>query len=101
MDRRLFEAAQAGDVDYLLNLIINEPLLLRAAALAGGESPLHIACTAGHLSFVKEVLKWRKEFAVELNQDGFSPLHIASATGDIEIVKELLKVDHNLCRLIA
>ncbi|KAA8515823.1 hypothetical protein F0562_018566 [Nyssa sinensis] len=99
MDRRLFEAAWTGNVEYLLQLMKDDPCMLSAVALAGAETPLHIACMAGHLSFAKEVMKLRKEFAGELNQDGFSPLHIASANGYLEIVKELLKVDHNLCLL--
>ncbi|KAA8515824.1 hypothetical protein F0562_018565 [Nyssa sinensis] len=97
MDRRLFEAAWTGNVEYLLQLMKDDPCILSAAALAGAETPLHIACMAGHLSFAKVVMKLRQEFAGELNQDGFSPLHIASANGYVEMVKELLKADHNLC----
>lgn len=97
MDRRLIEAAQTGNVEDLHNLIKENPLLLRAAPLAGCETPLHIACIGGHTHFVREVLKLRPEFAEELNQDGFSPLHIASGNGDIEIVKELLQVNCSLC----
>ncbi|KAI3449042.1 hypothetical protein Pfo_005707 [Paulownia fortunei] len=97
MDRRLIEAAKKGDVDKLHNLIKDVPFLLRAVALAIGETPLHIACIGGHVDFVKEVLNLRPELAKELNQDGFSPLHIASASGDVEIVKELLKVGFYLC----
>ena len=97
MDRRLIEAAQTGNVQDLQNLIKEYALLLRAAPLAGSETPLHIACIGGHTDFVKEVLKLRPEFAEELNQDGFSPLHIASGNGDIQIVKELLQVNCFLC----
>ncbi|KAM7508865.1 hypothetical protein LguiA_019318 [Lonicera macranthoides] len=58
-----------------------------------------MACLAGHLDFVKEVLKLKKKFATELNQDGFAPLHIAASNGHVEIVKEILKTDGNLCQL--
>ncbi|KAG5627098.1 hypothetical protein H5410_012316 [Solanum commersonii] len=98
MDRRLWEAAQKGDVHHLQSLIKEVPFLLSTVSLAGSnETPLHIACSGVHLEFAKEIIHLRPEFARELNQDGFSPLHIASANGDIEIVKELLNVDSNLC----
>ncbi|KAH0726305.1 hypothetical protein KY290_002133 [Solanum tuberosum] len=99
MDKRLWEAAQKGDVHHLQSLIKEDPLLLREVSLAGSETPLHIACSGGHLEFMKEIIHLRPEFARELNQDGFSPLHIATANGDIEIVKEMLNVDSNLCLL--
>ncbi|KAG5627106.1 hypothetical protein H5410_012324 [Solanum commersonii] len=97
MDRRLWEAAQKGDVHHLQTLIKEVPLFLREVSIAGSETPLHIACLGGHLEFTKEIIHLGPEFARKLNQDGFSPLHIASANGDIEIVKELLNVDSNLC----
>ncbi|KAM7508863.1 hypothetical protein LguiA_019316 [Lonicera macranthoides] len=99
MDKRLFEAAWTGNVEYLFELLKENCYMLEVVALAGGETPLHIACLAGHLDFVKEILKLKKEFASELNQDGFAPLHIAAANGRVEIVKEILKIDRNLCQL--
>ncbi|KAI3683169.1 hypothetical protein L1987_83669 [Smallanthus sonchifolius] len=99
MDQRLFRAAWNGDVDHLLKEIEANPTMLHAAALEGGENPLHIACLAGHLNFAATVVKLRQQFSRELNQDGFSPLHIAAACGHGEIVKELLKVNLDLCLL--
>ncbi|CAA2972947.1 ankyrin repeat-containing BDA1-like, partial [Olea europaea subsp. europaea] len=97
MDRRLIEAAHKGDVHQLQTLIKDDPFLMKAVALSRGETPLHIACMAGNLSFAKEVLNLSPEFAKELSHDGFSPLHIAAGNGDIEIVKELLIRDRSLC----
>lgn len=97
MDSKLIEVAQKGDVPKLRNLIRDDPLLLKAVPLAGGETPLHVACLGGHAEFVKEVLNLSPEFATVLNQDGFSPLHIAAANGVIENVKELLKIGSHLC----
>ncbi|XP_071689952.1 ankyrin repeat-containing protein BDA1-like [Rutidosis leptorrhynchoides] len=99
MNRRLNQAAWNGDVDHLLKEIETNPATLHAVALEGSETPLHIACFAGHLNFVQTVINLRPEFVKELNQDGFSPLHIASACGHVEIVKELLKVDLGLCMI--
>ncbi|KAI3826835.1 hypothetical protein L1987_00893 [Smallanthus sonchifolius] len=99
MDKRLFQAVLNGDVDNLLREVEANPTMLHAAALEGGENPLHIACLAGHLNFAATVVKLRPQFSWELNQDGFSPLHIAASCGHIEIVKELLQVNPDLCLL--
>ncbi|GFP91020.1 ankyrin repeat-containing protein at3g12360 [Phtheirospermum japonicum] len=99
MDRGLIEAAKYGNVEKLHNLIKYDPLLLRAANLADGDNPLHMACNGGHVEFVKQILNLTPVFAQELNRDGFSPLHIASASGDLEIVKELLKLGGFICLL--
>ncbi|XAR63286.1 hypothetical protein NMG60_11023173 [Bertholletia excelsa] len=97
MDSRLLQACWTGDVEKLQILVRDNPSILISASLEGGESPLHIACKAGHFEFVKEVIKLRRQFAEELNQDGLSPLHIASGTGHKEIVKEILRLDSGLC----
>ncbi|KAL7125955.1 hypothetical protein ABFS83_14G151800 [Erythranthe nasuta] len=92
MDKRLIDAAKKGDVEKLRNLIEEDPFLLRSVSLSDEETPLHIACIAGHLDFVKELLSQHPGFAEELSKDGFTPLHVASFCGDVGIVKELLKV---------
>ncbi|KAL0373522.1 UNVERIFIED_CONTAM: hypothetical protein Sradi_3267900 [Sesamum radiatum] len=98
MDRiRLIEAARMGDVNKLHNLLKDDPFLLRAVALADGDTPLHIACVGGHVNFVRDILNLSPELALELNQDGFSPLHIVSANGDIEIARQLLELGCHLC----
>ncbi|KAF3682334.1 putative cyclin-dependent kinases regulatory subunit 1-like [Capsicum annuum] len=99
MDQRLFEAARTGNTEYLQNLLKDNPLLLDTVALAGGENPLHIACIVGHADFARDLIKLKREFAAELNQDGLSPFHIASANGNMDIVKLLLNLDHNLCQI--
>ncbi|MCE3050068.1 hypothetical protein HAX54_046428 [Datura stramonium] len=99
MDQRLFEAARTGNTEHLHNLLKDYPLLLDTVALAGGENPLHNACIVGHIDFARELIKLKREFAEELNQDGLTPLHIASANGNMEIVKLLLNLDHNLCQI--
>ena len=93
MDRRLVEAARTGNVDYFLRLMEQDSLVLDNVSLFGAETPLHIASICGHLLFVQNVLKIRKQLACEKNQDGFSPLHLASANGHVEVVKELLKLE--------
>ncbi|CAH1441072.1 unnamed protein product [Lactuca virosa] len=97
MDRRLFQAAWNGDVDHLLREIDTNPSILHVMSLEGGETPLHIACLAGHLNFVATVVKLRQKSLRELNLEGYCPLHIAAACGHADIVKELLTVDLSLC----
>ncbi|KAF2311659.1 hypothetical protein GH714_025683 [Hevea brasiliensis] len=99
MVARLLEAAQIGDIGYLHKLLTENPFILNNTALFSSENPLHIASIAGHLDFVREILRLKLEFANEINQDGFSPMHMAAARGHIEIVQELMKVDSRLCRL--
>nr|XP_048326754.1 ankyrin repeat-containing protein BDA1-like [Ziziphus jujuba var. spinosa] len=99
MDRRLLEAAQTGNISFLHHLLAENHYILNTIALNSEQNPLHIASTAGHVEFVKEILRLKPSFAEEVNQDGFSPLHLASAIGHFEIVKELLKLNPKLCCL--
>ncbi|KAL3739003.1 hypothetical protein ACJRO7_020404 [Eucalyptus globulus] len=92
MDPRLLKAAQTGDVGLLNDLIRSNRLILEEAALQGaGHTPLHVACVAGHLDFIRELLKLMPELTENVNADGFSPLHIAAARGDVETVREILR----------
>ncbi|KAB2629789.1 ankyrin repeat-containing protein [Pyrus ussuriensis x Pyrus communis] len=99
MDARLFDASRTGDVQLLHRLLAENPLLLHSLALTSTDNPLHVASIAGHVDFVKEIMRLKPEYVEELNHDGFSPIHIASANGYLEIVREMLRVDRRLCRL--
>ncbi|KAJ9678598.1 hypothetical protein PVL29_020695 [Vitis rotundifolia] len=99
MDRRLLDAAQAGKVEDLHQLLRENPLVLHTTALASAENPLHISSISGHVDFVKELIRLKPDFIKELNQDGFSPIHMAAANGRQEVVMELLKFDWKLCHL--
>ncbi|XP_060672974.1 ankyrin repeat-containing protein BDA1-like [Ziziphus jujuba] len=91
MDSRLFEAAIAGNINALHQLLDENPLILADSALISPhENPLHIATKAGQLGFVREMIRLRPESVRELNKDGFRPLDIAAALGHIEIVKEII-----------
>ncbi|KAF8028512.1 hypothetical protein BT93_E1207 [Corymbia citriodora subsp. variegata] len=98
MERMLLEAARKGNIDELNDLIGSNGLVLEEMVLEGaGHTPLHVACVAGHLDFVRELLKLMPKFAEKVNAGGFSPLHIAAARGDVEIAEEPLKVGTRLC----
>ncbi|KAH7537766.1 hypothetical protein FEM48_Zijuj03G0127700 [Ziziphus jujuba var. spinosa] len=97
---RLFVAAQTGNIQILHQLLAENPFILHTIELSSqGFNPLDIASTAGHVEFVKEIIRLRPDFAKQVNQDGFSPIHIAAALGNLEIVREFMKVDQKLCRL--
>ncbi|XP_011003549.1 PREDICTED: alpha-latrotoxin-Lt1a-like [Populus euphratica] len=98
MDTRLFEAAQTGNIDYLQQLLAENPFILNNTQLSA-ENPLNIAAAMGHVDFVKEIIRLKPVFAREVNQEGFSPMHIAADNGQVEIVKEIMEVDIKLCRL--
>ncbi|KAK3430125.1 hypothetical protein EUGRSUZ_E01648 [Eucalyptus grandis] len=98
MERRMLEAARKGNVHELEDLISSNELILEEMDLEGaGHTPLHVACVAGHLDFVRELLKRTPKLAEKVNTDGFSPLHIAAARGDVEIARELLTMGPHLC----
>ncbi|WVY97627.1 hypothetical protein V8G54_029778 [Vigna mungo] len=99
MDRRMIKAAATGNVDELERLMREDILVLESVALLGAQTPLHIASMCGHVSFVQKMLKLKKQFLYELNQDGLTPMHLASANGHVEVVLELLNVDHQLCHI--
>ncbi|KAL3739001.1 hypothetical protein ACJRO7_020402 [Eucalyptus globulus] len=98
MERRLLEAARKGNVDELKDLVSSNELILKEMALeAAGHTLLHVACVAGHLDVVQELLKHMPKLAKKVNAGGFSPLHIAAAQGEVEIARELLRVGEDLC----
>ena len=99
MDRRLLDAAQAGNVDALHQLLRENPLILHTTALASAENPLHISSISGQVDFVKELMRLKPDFTKELNQDGFSPIHMAAANGNQDVVMELLTFDSKLGHL--
>ncbi|KAF3445604.1 hypothetical protein FNV43_RR10780 [Rhamnella rubrinervis] len=89
--RLLFEAALAGNVSALHQLIHDNPLILpHSALISPRENPLHIATKAGHLDFAQEMLRLRPESVEEVDRYGFRPLDIASALGHTEIVKMIM-----------
>ncbi|KAL6320121.1 hypothetical protein AAG906_004630 [Vitis piasezkii] len=92
MDRRLLDAAQAGNVEDLHQLLRENPLILHTTALTSAENPLHISSISGHVDFVKELIRLKPDFIKELNQDGFSPIHMAAANGhqEVNVVRVIL-----------
>ncbi|KAI3974942.1 hypothetical protein MKX01_005053 [Papaver californicum] len=94
MERRINEAAMAGNMSILLDLIQQDPLILDRVMVMSSlqENPLHISAMLGHTDFTRELLNRKPELTNELNSQGFTPLHLAAAKGHIEIVKEILRI---------
>ncbi|CAH1441076.1 unnamed protein product [Lactuca virosa] len=93
MNRSLIEAAWNRDVNELLKRIENNPFMIHALAWEGSETPLHVACFAGHVNFVSTIINLRQDFSRELNQDGKDrkiPLRLVVVKGKVEVVRELL-----------
>ncbi|KAL9378956.1 hypothetical protein Peur_027438 [Populus x canadensis] len=90
MDPRLLNAAFTGDVNALLELIQEDPLLLHAVTVTTSNTPLHVAALLGHAQFAMVAMQNCPGLADELNQQGFSPIHLASAKGHWEIVRDML-----------
>lgn len=94
MERKLSEAAAEGNVESLLQLLREDPLILdKTIVSCVSETPLHTASILGHINFVKQLLSSKPELASELDSSCCSPLHLAAAKGHAEVVKELLRAD--------
>ncbi|KAL2545078.1 Ankyrin repeat region domain-containing protein [Forsythia ovata] len=90
----VFEAAAAGNMNYLRKLLQEDPLILdRVVVNCLHETTMHIAALFGHTDFVREILRRRPEFARELNLHLLSLLHLASAKGYAEVAMGLIYVN--------
>ncbi|KAJ6883443.1 hypothetical protein NC652_030621 [Populus alba x Populus x berolinensis] len=90
MDPRLFKAALTGDVNALLELIREDPVILRTVTVTTSNTPLHVAAHLGHAQFAMVAMENCPGLADEPNRQGFSPIHLASAKGHWEIVRDIL-----------
>ncbi|KAL9451668.1 hypothetical protein AB3S75_013272 [Citrus x aurantiifolia] len=98
MESKLYEAALAGSVTTLLELLQQDRLILERAAMnCSSETPLHVASLLGHEDFAKEILRQKPGIAGELDSRKSSALHIASQKGYVGIVKALLEVNPDMC----
>ncbi|KAH9316371.1 hypothetical protein KI387_024998, partial [Taxus chinensis] len=97
MNRRLYKAAESGNVGELKELIKNKIEVL-GEVTSEGNTALHLAAYNGHSQFVEELLKLnkqdseagRKQFVTAKNREGNTALHEAAMKGKEEIVKDLL-----------
>ncbi|KAH9779046.1 ANK REP REGION domain-containing protein [Citrus sinensis] len=99
-DQRLNEAAQAGNVDALYELIWEDAYLLdQIDQVPFVDTPLHRAASMGHINFALEIMRLKPSFARKQNQYGFCPLHLALQKTHTQMVLRLIDVDRNLVRV--
>ncbi|XP_052292814.1 ankyrin repeat-containing protein BDA1-like isoform X2 [Citrus sinensis] len=99
-DQRLNEAAQAGNVDGLYELIWEDVYLLdHIDQVPFVDTPLHTAASMGHINFALEIMRLKPSFARKQNQYGFCPLHLALQKTHTQMVLRLIDVDRNLVRV--
>ncbi|XP_074294425.1 uncharacterized protein LOC141622277 [Silene latifolia] len=98
----LYDAALVGNVNLLINLLQEDPLILDRLSIKKHENftqtPLHVSANLGHWEFTSEILRRKPEMAEELDHSKrWSPLHMASVKGHLEIVKTLVEVNPKMC----
>ncbi|KAL9438122.1 hypothetical protein AB3S75_023897 [Citrus x aurantiifolia] len=99
-DQRLNEAAQAGNVDALYELIWEDAYLLdQIDQVPFVDTPLHIAASMGHVNFALEIMRLKPSFSRKQNQYGFCPLHLALQKTHTQMVLRLIDFDRNLVRV--
>ncbi|KDO39895.1 hypothetical protein CISIN_1g0222002mg, partial [Citrus sinensis] len=99
-DQRLNEAAQAGNVDALYELIWEDAYLIdQIDQVPFVDTHLHIAASMGHVNFALEIMRLKPSFARKQNQYGCSPLHLALQNSHTQMVLRLIDVDRNLVRV--
>ncbi|KAI3837869.1 hypothetical protein MKW92_000113 [Papaver armeniacum] len=101
MDTRLYEASIRGDVNSLVELLEEDPLLLHRVITSFHETPLHIAIISNHVDFAKKILSIKPELASEVDLQGLcTPLHVASTGTNVEMVNVLLRANPDVCSVI-
>ncbi|RZC55404.1 hypothetical protein C5167_014258 [Papaver somniferum] len=101
MCTKLYEIAVRGDVDALMALLEEDPVILTRLITDFHENPIHVAVMCGHVDFVARVLSIKPELASETDLAQSSTLlHLASAGNNAEMVNVLLKVTADACKAI-
>ncbi|XP_026438268.1 ankyrin repeat-containing protein BDA1-like [Papaver somniferum] len=99
MSTGLNEIAVTGDVDALMALLKEDPVILTRLITGFYGDPIHVAVICGHVNFVTRVLSIKPELAYETDSAQCSTLlHLASAGNNAEMVNVLLKVAADACK---
>jgi len=72
-----FSAAGSGDVATVARMLEESPELIGTVDDDGGDTALHRAAWAGHVSVTKVLLAKRRSLALAQNLAGNTPLHYA------------------------
>jgi ankyrin repeat protein len=93
IDRELIDAARESSLPEVRRL-------LRAGAVVNanhefnGFTPLHLACSRGHVQVFKELLEHGADIDAKDNED-CTPLHNACANGHVAVVNELMSPNNS------
>ncbi|KAK1576180.1 hypothetical protein Q3G72_011591 [Acer saccharum] len=55
-----------------------------------GYSPLHYACSRGHVSLTTMLLRFDLNLSLQFDNTGYTPLHLAAMNGDLAILEEFV-----------
>ncbi|RKL29226.1 hypothetical protein BFJ72_g12135 [Fusarium proliferatum] len=91
----LHVACAAIESDAIIGLLLRSGV--ENSILMGnehGDTPVHVACRAGHVSYVKQILRYSEPLTQRLlkvqNKGLETPLYVASSLGNVAVVRELL-----------
>ncbi|KAI3880174.1 hypothetical protein MKW92_023412, partial [Papaver armeniacum] len=96
MERKLYEDAINGHVETLVEIMEEDPVILRNATT---QNPLAIAAILGHVGFARKLLSYSKDLTTESDEKGLTPLHLASQQHSAEMVELLIDANPRVCLL--
>ena len=94
LNQTLFHRAASTGCLKIWNLlasVVNEQHINPNTKDINGITPLHLACKAGHIDIVKQILKHNPCTVLPLDGHEQNPLHYAARTNQLEIIKFLTK----------
>ena len=86
----VYLAAEDGDLDAVIQYILDDPILLYWANELG-ETPLFIACRTGNVNVVQYLHRAGSDIQ-RASDEGLTPLHIAVYKGHLSVVKYLAEI---------
>ncbi|BBN16069.1 hypothetical protein MPTK1_7g03250 [Marchantia polymorpha subsp. ruderalis] len=93
--QQLFSAIREGDVEYVLQMLRDEPKLLNAGFFYERLAPLHVAAQQGQLQILQVLLERGAQVNI-LNSSGQTPLMLACKSGRWSCIEPLLEAGANV-----
>ncbi|KAK8334121.1 hypothetical protein V6Z11_A10G252300 [Gossypium hirsutum] len=91
LDTPLHEAASAGHVDFMMEMINLKPSFARKLNQAGF-SPMHLALQNNRTQAVLRLLKFDEGLVRVKGRGGLTPLHHVAQIGDVDLLIKFLEV---------
>ncbi|KMT18063.1 hypothetical protein BVRB_2g032550 [Beta vulgaris subsp. vulgaris] len=99
---RLYEAALKGDVDSLINLFQEDPLILDLCMEKSScfmQSPLHVAAKMGHKEIIETILERKSNMIFAHDEDGRTLIHVAAMNGHTQVLEMLHRANPHATRV--